>query len=174
MAGLRKGCCYRLLERPYTRKSKFKSKNYVKAIPNHKIQSFEMGNRNGKFDYKVKLVSRNTLQLRHNAIESARMVVNRQLEKHLGGNYFFKIMIYPHHALRENKMLGGAHADRIQSGMAHSFGKPAGVAAQVKKGKDIFIAYVNKEGVEPAKIAMQNANPRMPGSYLIVVENAAS
>jgi len=174
MVGLRKGCCYRKLERPYTRKSKFKSKNYVKAIPNHNIQRFEMGDRNKKFSYKVKLVSKSTLQLRHNAIESARMVVNRQLERFLGANYFFKILVYPHHALRENKMLGGAHADRIQSGMAHSFGKPAGVAAQVKKGKDIFVAYVDKEGIETAKRAMQGANPRMPGSYYIVVDNIAS
>ena len=83
MVGLRKGCCYRKLERPYTRKSKFKSKNYVKAIPNHNIQRFEMGDRNKKFSYKVKLVSKSTLQLRHNAIESARMVVNRQLERFL-------------------------------------------------------------------------------------------
>ncbi len=174
MAGLRKGCCYRKIERSYTRKSKFKSKNYIKAIPNHKIQSFQMGDSKRNFKYKVKLVSKSTLQLRHNAIESARMIINRRLETVLGANYFLRIAVYPHHALRENKMLGGAHADRIQSGMAHSFGKPAGVAAQVKKGKEIFIAFVDDEGLETAKIALKSANPRMPGNYSVVVENISS
>src|SRR3989344_6316461 len=135
MSTLRKGCCNRRIERPYTRKSKFKSKGYIKAFPAHKISRFEMGDKKKQFAYKVKLVSKDTLQLRQNAIESARMIINRNLQNTLNGNYFLQINVYPHHAIRENKMLGGAHADRIQSGMAHSFGKVSNTAAQVKKGK---------------------------------------
>jgi len=170
MAGLRKGCCYRKLEVPYTRKSKFKSKNYIRAVPNHKISRFEMGDKKKSYDYKVKLVSKSTFQLRHNAIESARMVVNRRLEELLGVNYFLQINVYPHHALRENKMIGGAHADRLQSGMAHSFGKVVGVAAQVKRGKEIFTAFVFKDGIDSAKQALKTANPRMPGNFTVNIE----
>ena len=133
MAGIRKGCCIRRLDKPYTRKSKYKKKGYIRAIPAHKISRFEMGDKTKIYDYKVKLVSTGTLQIRHNALESARMVVNRQLETTLGTNYFLRLCVYPHHAIRENKMLGGAHADRIQTGMAHSFGKVTGTAAQIKK-----------------------------------------
>ena len=85
MAGLRKGCCYRRLERPYTRKSKYKSKSYIKAFPNHKISRFEMGERNRSYEYKVKLVSKGTLQIRQNSIESARMIVNRALQDNHSG-----------------------------------------------------------------------------------------
>src|SRR3989338_4023306 len=165
MVGIRKGCCYRRLEIPYTRKSKYKSKNYIRSVPNHKISRFEMGDKTKKYDYKLMLISKCTLQLRHNSIESARMVVNRRLEENLGTNYFLQINIYPHHGLRENKMLGGAHADRLQSGMAHSFGKVVGTAAQIKRGKEIFTAYVFKDGIDQAKIALLAANPRMPGKY---------
>ncbi len=170
MVGLRKGKCYRRVERAYTRKSKFKSKGYIKAFPPHKIGRFEMGVKKD-YQFKLMLISKDTLQIRHNSIESARMVINRQLETKLGGNYFLAVNIFPHHALRENRMLGGAHADRLQSGMAHSFGKVIGSAAQVKKGKVLFTAFVNKEGIDVAKDALNSANPRMPGRCLIEIES---
>jgi large subunit ribosomal protein L10e len=171
MAGLRKGSCYRLLKNPaYTRKSKYKAKGYVKAFPNHKVSRFEMGEKNKTYDFKVKLVSQSTILLRQNSIESARMVVNRKLSDVLGTNYFLRINVYPHHALRENKMLGGAHADRLQSGMAHSFGKVINTAARVKKGKEVFTAYVLKEGLSHARVALKSANPRMAGICTIEVE----
>ena len=170
MVGLRKGCCYRRLEMPYTRKSKYKNKNYIRSVPNHKISRFEMGEKRKNYEYTVKLISKGTLQLRHNAIESARMVVNRRLQDVLGTNYYLKINVYPHHGLRENKMIGGAHADRLQSGMAHSFGKVVGTAAQVKRGKEIFTAHVFKDGVETARGAMKAAGPRMPGTYSVAID----
>ncbi|MBS3151830.1 50S ribosomal protein L16 [Candidatus Woesearchaeota archaeon] len=170
MAGLRKGCCYRRLERPYTRKSKYKSKSYIKAFPNHKISRFEMGERNRSYEYKVKLVSKGTLQIRQNSIESARMIVNRALQDNLGTNYYLKINVYPHHALRENKMLGGAHADRLQTGMAHSFGKVVNTAAQMKKGKELMTAWVFRSGLDQAKQALKSAAPRLSGQFGIEIE----
>lgn len=170
MAGLRKGICIRKLDRPYTRKSKYKKKGYIRAIPPHKISRFEMGDKTKVYDYCVRLVSSGTLQIRHNALESARMVINRKLETGLGTNYFLRLCVYPHHAIRENKMLGGAHADRIQTGMAHSFGKVTGTAAQVFRGKDIFKAWVNSTDVEKAKIALKSANARLPAKCILVVE----
>ena len=173
MAGLRKGKCYRIMERPYTRKSKYKSKGYIKAFPNHKISRFEMGERAKSYEFKVKLVSKGTLQVRQNSIESARMVVNRKLQDVLGTNYYLKINVFPHHALRENKMLGGAHADRLQTGMAHSFGKVVNTAAQVKRGKEVFTAWVFKAGLDQAKLALKSAGPRLAGQFSIEVESVS-
>ena len=172
MVGLRKGICYRTVERPYTRKSKFKKKGYVKAFPDTKISRYIMGEKNKQFQYKVSLVSKDNLQIRDNSIESARLLVNRALHEKLGPtNYMFRVNMVPHHALRENRMLGGAHADRLQSGMAHSFGKVIGIAAQVKKGKEMFTAYVNRENIEIAKEALMKANPRLPGRATIKIES---
>lgn len=171
MVGLRVFRCYRKIKnRAYTRKSKFKSKGYIKAIPPHKISRFEMGDKKQVYEYKVRLVSKNTLQIRHNSLESARQVVNRRLQDGLGNAYFLRLNVYPHHAFRENKMLGGAHADRLQTGMAHSFGKVIGTAARVKKGKDIFVAHVNQAGLDKAKEALMSATSRLPGKCMIDVQ----
>ena len=51
MAGLRKGRSYRKVKRAYTRKSKFKTKAFIKAIPPHKIAKFKMGDLLKKFNY---------------------------------------------------------------------------------------------------------------------------
>ncbi len=168
MSTLRVARCYRRVERAYTRKSKYKKKGFIRSFPPHKIGGFEMGDKTKIYPFKVKLVSMGSYQVRHNALESARMVVNRRLQETLGNNYFFRLNVYPHHGLRENKMLGGAHADRLQSGMAHSFGKVLGSGAQIKKGQAIFTAWVDKEGIEKAKVALVTANPRMPGNRCIV------
>ncbi len=171
MVGLRKGSCYRRLERSYTRRSKYKSSAYIKSFPPHKISKFEMGDKHKTYKYKVSLVSRDSLQLRHNAIESARMVVNRRLQTGLGMEFFLAVNVYPHHGLRENRMLGGAHADRLQTGMAHSFGKVINSCAQVKKGKTLFTAFVNDNGLELAKEALKAANPRLPGRCFVEIED---
>ena len=168
MVNLRVARCYRRLERPYTRKSKYKKKGYIKAFPHHKISGFEMGDKTKLYGYKVKLVSNGSYQIRHNALESARMVINRNLQEVLGNNYFLRLNVYPHHALRENKMLGGAHADRLQSGMAHSFGKVSGTAEQVMVGNPIFTVWVDKENIDKAKEALQTANPRLPGNKCLI------
>ena len=170
MATLRVGKCYRKVVRPFTRKSKVKAKSYIKTIPQNKIVRYDMGNIKENFQYEVSLISQDNVQIRHNALESARMVVNRQLQEKLGNNYYLQLKTYPHHILRENKMLSGAHADRLQTGMAHSFGKSIGLSAQVKKGKIIFLAKVNQDGLEIAKSALKTATPRLPCKCFIDVK----
>ena len=93
MAGLRKGRSYRKVKRAYTRKSKFKSKSFIKAIPPSKIAKYKMGDILKKFSHIVELSPKASLQIRHNALESARQVVNRQLEINLGSNYLFQIRV---------------------------------------------------------------------------------
>lgn len=170
MVGLRKGKCYRGMERAYTRKSKFKSKGYIKAVPACKVSRFELGNPRRTYTHRVMLHANEALQIRHNALESARQITNRKLETNLGANYLFKIRLYPHHVLRENKMLTGAGADRMSTGMQLSFGSTCGLAAQTKKGKIVMSADVDAEGVEIAKLAMNLARPRLPGTFYVTVE----
>lgn len=170
MAGLRKGHCYSKIVRAYTRFSKVKAKNYIKAIPTNKIVRYDMGDPSINFEYELNLISNSDHQIRHNALESARQLVNRRMYTKLGPKgYFLRLKLYPYHIIRENKMLGGAHADRLQTGMAHSFGKPVGLAAQTKKDTIIFSAKVNQSGLESAKEALNLARSRMPGKYKIKI-----
>ena len=175
MPKLRKFAAYRRLERPYTRQSKFKGRNYVRGSPHLIVSQFDMGNRKKKFDYTIRLVSQESLQIRQNAIESARMACNRDLETTIGKeNYRFIIKMYPFHILRENPLAAGAGADRMSTGMKRSFGKVIGRAVQVYKGKELMILNVNKEGLDIAKKALHKASTRLPKTCKIeLVENKA-
>lgn len=144
---LRKGGAYsKKYARPYTRKSKVTAKSYIKTVPNSKIVKFRMGDitgfDNGKYPIQLNIHSKETVQLRDNAIEAVRQYLNRFLQEKLGKDFYFEVKPYPHHILRENKMLTGAGADRMQTGMALSFGKTIGRAALVKAGQLIFIVGV--------------------------------
>ena len=172
--GLRKGKCYRRIKRAYTRRSKFKIKSFIKTIPPTKIVKYDMGTSTKKFPYKISLISKDDIQLRQNALESVRLVVNRKLHTKIGPfNYHLKIEVYPHHVLRENKMLTGAHADRMQTGMQLSFGKPVGLAAQVRKGQKVITADVDKRHVEIAKEIIKSSYSRLPGHFGIEVRQVA-
>ena len=174
MARIRKFCAYRRLERPYTRISKFKKKSYIKANPRVSIVKFAMGNTKKKFPYQVDLVSKSDLQIRCNAIESARMSSNRVLEAKAGKNgYNYRILPYPHHVLRENPLAAGAGADRMSTGMSHSFGKPIGAAARVFKGQTIMSVAVDKQNLDVAKKALRRASYKFPCKCTIQVEGSA-
>lgn len=173
MAKLRRARAYRKLERPYTRKSKYRKLSYIRSSPTCKVVKFDMGNKTGQFDYKLELLSGADIQIRHNALEAARMAVNRLMEKRAGRNLFhFKIRVYPHHMLRENPLASGAGADRMSTGMAFSFGKVIGIAARVKRGQPILEINCNKAQIESAKVAFKRAIPKFAcGMRVRVSEN---
>jgi large subunit ribosomal protein L10e len=163
MAKLRKFVSYRNLKRPYTRKSKFTKKNFVRVAPTLRIQRFEAGNPNKKFEYMVLIRPGKRLQIRDNAIEAARQASNRLLSKHMTkDDFYFKTRVYPHHILRENPLASGAGADRMSTGMARSFGKNIGIAAQVNEKKPLFQISINKQNLKYAKQAMRLASTKMP------------
>lgn len=170
MAKLRKFSAYRRLERPYTRVSKYREKSYVRAAPHLIITKFAMGNPNKKFSYHLNLVTRQDIQIRQNAIESARMSSNKMLEEKLGRNgYHLKIRIYPFHILRENPLASGAGADRMSTGMARSYGKPIGIAARLKKEQIVFSLDVNKPDIVLGRLALKRAAYKLPCSCKILV-----
>src|SRR5208283_2166065 len=148
--GLRKASSYsKKTVVPYTRKSKKKNRSYIKAVPPSKIVKFTMGDqkgfKEGKFPYQLTVVSAEDIQIRHNALEACRQYLNKVLDETLLGKYLFRIYPYPHHIQRENKMLTGAGADRMQTGMQLSFGKAVGRSAILKKGSKMFFFGVMNE-----------------------------
>lgn len=171
MAKIRKFCAYRRLERPYTRVSKYRNKSFVRAKPVNKIVRYNMGDSKREFTYTLSLVSKGDLNIRHNALESARLVTNRVLETETGkGNYYFHLKLYPHHILRENPLASGAGADRMSTGMKKSFGKSIGRAARVRKGQTVFELKVEKNHLNAARKALRRAYTKLPGSFSIIVE----
>lgn len=170
MAKLRTFVSYRNLKRPYTRTSKFKAKSYIRMTPNVKVVRFDTGDPGKEFPFTLNLVAKAALNIRDNALESARMTSNKLLESFLGVKGFhLKVKVYPYHVLREHSLAAGAGADRFSSGMAHPFGKPIGVAARVSKGQTIFQVRVDKQNLGVAKQALERASKKLPCACMIQV-----
>ncbi|HIG52242.1 50S ribosomal protein L16 [Candidatus Parvarchaeota archaeon] len=172
---LRKAAAYtKKKARPYTRKSKNRSKSYIKVIPQNKIVKYNLGNiqayNDGKFKYLVSFVADEKAQIRDNALESGRLVLNKNLEKKVPKQFYIEIKVYPHHILRNNKTAAGAGADRLSSGMKHSFGVVEGRAAMVNPGKEIFFVACETEQVARiARDVMRILKSKMPCKSKIVM-----
>lgn len=174
MAKIRTFVSYRNLKRPYTRTSKFKAKSYIRMTPNVKVVRFSTGDSNKDFACTLNLVAKADLNIRDNALESARQTSNKLLESFLGlSGFHLKVKVYPYHVLREHSLAAGAGADRFSSGMAHPFGKPIGVAARIRKGQAIFQVRVNKENLGVAKQALERASKKLPCACMIQVAEKA-
>ena len=177
MASLRKANAYsKRIVVPFTRISKKKSKSFIKVVPPQKIVKFTMGDysgyQKGKFPHELTVVSTENVQIRHNSLESCRQYINKQLDKKFLGQYMLKIIPFPHHVQRENKMLTGAGADRMQTGMQLSFGKSMGKAAIIKKGSKIMVlALATPKGVIFARGLIQQIRSKLPGHIKVLYED---
>lgn len=149
---------------PYTRHE------YVRGPPQPKITKFTAGKPSESQTHQVSLVAEKRVQIRHNALEAARIAVNRYLQEKLGDRFFMRVMVLPHMILRENKMIFGAHADRLQEGMRRAFGKPIGRAARVEPDQPIIIVNVEENGLEAAKEALRRAEAKLPTTCRIIIE----
>jgi len=144
---------------------------YIHGSPSPKVSKFNMGDLSTHFARRVHLVSREAVQIRHNALESARVSANKVLfDKYGETGYRLQLCVYPHIILRENKMIATAGADRLQEGMRRAFGKPTGRAARVHDGQSILIVYVPEDGVEVAKKALDTASTKFPMRTRITIE----
>ncbi len=177
MASLRKASAYsRKVVRPYTRKSSKKKRAYIKAVPPIRIVKYNMGDvkgfNEGKHNYVISLVATEKAQMRDNALESCRMIVNKTLDKEIPGGYYFVIKVYPHHILRENKAAGGtAGADRLSHGMKHSFGVTIGRAAIVMPGKEVlFVSCTNEKAAKVVKDTLAKVKSKVPFRNKIVFQ----
>ncbi len=163
--GIRPAHCYRGQDKPaYTRIAvTVHDKNFIGTNPHLRTRQFNMGNPLKKYSHIVDLYCDVPgVQVRDNAIEAARLNVNRALITSLGKeNFFMRLRIYPFHILRENKLAQGAGADRVSSGMKHAFGKPIGKAARLRQGKVILSVLCEEPKIEETKRCLMRAMSKM-------------
>jgi large subunit ribosomal protein L10e len=162
-------------------------REYMGGIPGSKIVKFTMGNPTREFTHTVELISLKAGQIRHNALEAARIAANRVMEPLGRENFFLKIVPFPHQVLREHKRINVAQADRFQEGMKKAYGKPAqadrfqegmkkaygkpvGTAARMRRGKPILIAKVDEADIDSAKEALKRASDKFPVPCRIFVK----
>jgi large subunit ribosomal protein L10e len=145
-------------------------REYMGGVPASRITQFEHGQ---KGDYPVRMTLRvvEQCQIRHIALEAARISANRFLAKKVPQNsYHLKIRVYPHNVLRENKIATGAGADRISDGMRHAFGKAVGTAARVSADQEIITLETTRAHFNTAKLALKRAAVKIPSPCYIDIE----
>ncbi len=173
---VRKAAAYsKMHNRPYTRKSKSKSKSYIKVIPHNKIVKYSSGNHKayneGKLLFVLRLIADEDILIRDIALEAGRMSLNKNLEKSLPNKFYFWVKVYPHHILRNNKTAAGAGADRLSTGMTHSFGVVEGRAARVAKGQQIFmVACDTEQSIKVARGIFHMVKAKVPCRTKIAFE----
>lgn len=140
----------------------YTSKKFAPGAPNPKVARFSTGKARQDYDYLIKLVSDGRCQIRHNALEAARVAANKKLALVGEENYHLIVKVYPHIILRENKMIATAGADRLQEGMRKAFGKPIGLAARVENGSVILELNVMAANLEKGKESMHAAQAKLP------------
>lgn len=161
--------------RPFTRNSRNKSKSYIKTVPQNKVVKYHIGNqkdyRLGKHSYVVRMISEGKSQMRDNALEAARQFLTKALDEQAPAQYYLAVKVFPHHFLRENKTAAGAGADRMSSGMTHSYGIVIGRAAMVKPGQDVFfISCANDKVARIARDSLAAVKSKMPCKTTIIFE----
>ena len=140
----------------------YTSKKFAPGAPNPKVARFTTGKSRNDYDYTFKLVSDGRVQIRHNALEAARVAASKKVALLGEENFLLRVVTYPHVILRENKMIATAGADRLQEGMRKAFGKPIGLAARVAIGSVVLELSVKAENFEKGKEAMWAAGTKLP------------
>ena len=151
-----KGSNYRL-----SRGMPLTSKAFAPAAPNVKIARFSLGTMKSDYEIKVQLISKQRGQITHDAIEAARVAMNKKLSEE-EDSYHLLVKAYPHVILRENKMIATAGADRLQEGMRRAWGKPSNRAARVVSGTVLFEVKTYSNKMDKIKESMNAANSKLP------------
>ena len=149
--------------RAYTRKE------YARGFPPPKIVKFSMGDTKGTFQVQGQLIALERAQIRHVALEAMRVATNRILMDKVVNDYLMIVHPYPHIILRENKMIFGAHADRLQQGMRRSFGTAIGTAAKVEVDQVLMTVKVKAGQEATAKEALKRGSAKLPIPCKIVI-----
>jgi len=138
-----------------------------------RIAQFDMGEKTKQFPVSLHLHMSEACQVRHTALESARVSTNRFIQKTTGPlGYHLKIRVYPFHILRENKQATGAGADRVSQGMRQAFGKPVGTAARVFAHQKVITLSVPERHADTAKRALWKAGLKLPSpAYVTITKN---
>jgi len=144
-----------------TRGMPYVRREYIAGKPQIKIARFSSGQAGTNYDYKVELLATENIQVRHNALEAARLAANKRMAVAGEMSFFSILRVYPHVVLRENKMIATAGADRLQEGMRRAFGKATGLAARVKPGQVLIEAYVTAANLSLTKDGFKVASSKI-------------
>lgn len=144
-----------------TRGMPYVRREYIAGKPQIKIARFASGQASPNYDFKVELLATEKIQIRHNALEAARLAANKRMATAGEMSFFSVLRVYPHVILRENKMIATAGADRLQEGMRRAFGKATGLAARVTPGQVLFEAFVTAGNLNLAKEGFKVASSKV-------------
>ena len=144
-----------------TRGMPYVRREYIAGKPQIKIARFASGQASPNYDFKVELLATEKIQIRHNALEAARLAANKRMATAGEMSFFSILRVYPHVILRENKMIATAGADRLQEGMRRAFGKATGLAARVTPGQVLFEAFVTAGNLNLAKEGFKVASSKV-------------
>jgi large subunit ribosomal protein L10e len=126
----------------YQKNKPYIRSRFCRGVPDPKIRIFDCGNKKAGVDFfpfVAHLVSDEKEQISSEALEAARVACNKYMIKSCGKDAFhIRTRCHPHHVIRQNKMLSCAGADRLSTGMRHSYGKPLGRAARIGIGHPII------------------------------------
>eukprot|EP01084_Bolivina_argentea_P038275 70771_1 len=151
----------------------FIKSRYCRGVPDPKIRIFDCGLKNASVDafpFVAHLVSDEKEQLTSNALEAARVTANKYLIKFTGKESFhLRIRAHPFHVIRQNKMLSCAGADRLSSGMRHSYGKPTETAARISIGQVIMSVRARDVHSKQCMEALRRAKFKFPGRQKILL-----
>ena len=165
--GRRPATCYRFCKnKPYP-KSRF-----CRGVPDPKIRTYDLGARKAsveEFPYTIHMVSRELEQISSEALEAARIQANKYMAKNTNKlGFHLRIRVHPFHVIRINKMLSCAGADRLQTGMRQSYGKPYGTVARVRIGQILMSLRCKEAHQHHALEALRRAKFKFPGRQVLV------
>ncbi|KAJ7353501.1 ribosomal protein L10e/L16, partial [Mycena albidolilacea] len=109
-------------------------------------------------------------QLSSEALEAARICANKYVTKTSGKDSFhLRVCVHPFHVIRINKMLSCAGADRLQTGMRGTWGKPYGTVAHINIGQIILFIRCKDANTPVIMEALHCAGYKFPGHQKIIV-----
>ncbi|KAJ7680091.1 ribosomal protein L10e/L16, partial [Mycena olivaceomarginata] len=116
------------------------------------------------------LVSDEYEQLSSEALEAARICTNKYVTKTSGKDSFhLRVRVHLFHVIRINKMLSCAGADRLQTGMRDTWGKPYGTVARVNIGQVILSIRCKDTNAPVIMEALRRTRYKFPGRQKIIV-----
>ncbi|KAI8143728.1 60S ribosomal protein L10-A [Fennellomyces sp. T-0311] len=168
--GRRPARCYR-----YCKNKPYPKSRFNRGVPDPKLRIYDLGRKKAHVDdfpLCIHLVSNEYEQLSAEALEAGRICANKYIVKNSGKDSFhLRVRVHPFHVIRINKMLSCAGADRLQTGMRHAFGKPAGLVARVNIGQIIFSVRSRDQNKATVIEALRRCKYKFPGRQKIVISN---
>lgn len=157
----------------YCKNKPYQKSRFCRSVPDPKIKIFDIGAKKQntqQFPLCVNLVSLEKEQISSEALEAARICANKYITTKAGKDSFhMRICVRPTHIIRINKMLSCAGADRLQTGMRGSFGKPLCTAARVSYGKILLSIRSTDARLKIVLEALRRAKDKIAGAQKVVI-----